>query len=68
MKIKINNQFFEFTAAPTVKELIQHVFPSGDFAGMALAVNQTVIPKSQWDSLLIHENDQIDIIKATQGG
>jgi len=35
---------------------------------MALAVNQTVIPKSQWDSLLIHENDQIDIIKATQGG
>jgi sulfur carrier protein len=68
MKIKINNQFLEFMAAPTAQELIRHIFPSGDFAGMALAVNQTVIPKSQWDTLLIQENDQIDIIKATQGG
>ncbi|WP_137403563.1 sulfur carrier protein ThiS [Echinicola rosea] len=36
--------------------------------GMALAVNDQVIPKSDWDHYQLSENDQILIIKATQGG
>ncbi|AWW28680.1 thiamine biosynthesis protein ThiS [Echinicola strongylocentroti] len=36
--------------------------------GMAVAVNDQVIPKSNWDNYHLSENDQILIIKATQGG
>ncbi|AGA79784.1 sulfur carrier protein ThiS [Echinicola vietnamensis] len=36
--------------------------------GMALAVNDQVIPKSEWDHYQVSENDKILIIKATQGG
>ncbi|MES2566820.1 MAG: sulfur carrier protein ThiS [Bacteroidota bacterium] len=36
--------------------------------GIALAVNETVIPKSQWEHHFIKSNDHILIIKATQGG
>ncbi|MBD8489239.1 sulfur carrier protein ThiS [Echinicola sp. CAU 1574] len=36
--------------------------------GVAVAVNHEVIPKSQWDVFQLKENDNILIIKATQGG
>lgn len=36
--------------------------------GVAVAVNETVIPKSHWENHLIKANDHILIIKATQGG
>lgn len=36
--------------------------------GTAVAVNQTVIPKSTWDSTILQNHDHILLIKATQGG
>jgi sulfur carrier protein len=36
--------------------------------GMAIAVNQQVIPKDKWDDFHLNENDSVLIIRATQGG
>lgn len=36
--------------------------------GIAIAVNNSVIPKQEWSSFQPKENDTILIIKATQGG
>ena len=36
--------------------------------GIAVAVNNTVIPRAGWDTYEIKNNDNILIIKATQGG
>lgn len=36
--------------------------------GIAIAINQTVISKSDWSTIQLKENDNITIIKATQGG
>ncbi|MFQ5334608.1 MAG: sulfur carrier protein ThiS [Flavobacteriales bacterium] len=36
--------------------------------GQAVAVNDTVVPKAEWETHLLKENDRILIIKATQGG
>ncbi|MEO8759802.1 MAG: sulfur carrier protein ThiS [Bacteroidia bacterium] len=36
--------------------------------GIAVAVNNTVIPKTEWATKILNENDKITIIKATQGG
>jgi sulfur carrier protein len=36
--------------------------------GIAVAVNNTVIPKAEWQTKNLTENDKITIIKATQGG
>ena len=38
------------------------------FEGIAVAVNNEIIPKHSWDSHLLQENDKITIITATQGG
>ncbi|MFT5337567.1 MAG: sulfur carrier protein [Sphingobacteriales bacterium] len=39
-----------------------------DFSGMAIAINNSVIPREQWNSTHIQENDQLVVITATQGG
>ncbi|MBV7441341.1 sulfur carrier protein ThiS [Weeksellaceae bacterium TAE3-ERU29] len=36
--------------------------------GIAIAVNQKVISRSKWETYQLKENDNILIIKATQGG
>ena len=39
-----------------------------DQKGIAVAVNDQVIPRSNWDQHKLTENDKITVIKATQGG
>jgi sulfur carrier protein len=36
--------------------------------GIAVAVNNKVIPKAKWNSYILNSHDTITIIKATQGG
>ena len=36
--------------------------------GVAVAMNQQVIPKSQWSECILKDNDELVIIKAVQGG
>jgi sulfur carrier protein len=68
MELKINNQIKQFTAnSLTVQALLDLEIPLKQ-NGIALAINNTVIPKSEWNSHLIQETDDILIISATQGG
>lgn len=36
--------------------------------GIAVAVNNTVVSKTNWNNYELKENDKITIIRATQGG
>jgi sulfur carrier protein len=36
--------------------------------GVAVALNETIIPKSKWSDTLINENDNVEIVHAVQGG
>jgi len=68
MELKINNQTKQFVAdSLTVQALLDLEIPLKQ-NGIALAINNTVIPKSDWNSHLIKETDDILIISATQGG
>ncbi len=68
MKLSVNNSAIE-PEGSTVN-LEQAVIHSGvkDFKGLAVAVNNTVIPRTNWSSFQLNENDTITIIHATQGG
>ena len=68
MELKINNQTKQFAAdSLTVRALLDLEIPVKQ-NGIALAINNTVIPKSNWNFHLIQETDDILIISATQGG
>jgi sulfur carrier protein len=68
MELKINNQTKKFaTDSLTVQALLDLEIPEKQ-NGIALAINNTVIPKSDWNSHIIKQTDDILIISATQGG
>lgn len=68
MELKINNQTKQFpTDSLTVQALLDLEIPEKQ-NGIAVAINNTVIPKSNWNSHFIQETDNILIISATQGG
>ncbi|GJM61125.1 MULTISPECIES: sulfur carrier protein ThiS [Persicobacter] len=36
--------------------------------GIAVAVNQSVVPRSDWETYQLKNQDQVMVIRATQGG
>jgi sulfur carrier protein len=67
MLVSVNNQSVTLPLACNLAGLVDH-FGFRNQKGMAIAVNQQIIPKSTWDSYALNENDQVTIIHATQGG
>ena len=68
MDITINNQPRHFSSSSlTVQQLLDHELPEKQ-KGVAVAINNSVVPKADWSAQKIHEKDQVLIIKATQGG
>ena len=68
MELKINNQTKQFALdSLTVQALLDIEIPEKQ-NGIALAINNTVIPKSDWNSYFLNPTDDILIISATQGG
>ena len=67
MEITLNNQTHTITESLT---LLDFVFSQiGEKQnGVAVAINNNVIPKKNWKTTQLHSNDHILIIKATQGG
>lgn len=67
MTVYINNKSFKLSVGSNIATALQTVgIPAGN--GTALAVNSNVIPRAQWDTHILNDNDKIMIIKATQGG
>lgn len=67
LKLFINNETHTFDNVQKLSEVLHHLKIENS-NGIAVAVNDTVIPKSQWNSFLLNDNDKILLIKATQGG
>lgn len=67
MEIFINNQQHTVSENTSLQTLVNAQL--GDKQkGVAIAINDTVIPKSNWENHVVKSNDIILIIKATQGG
>ena len=65
MKISVNNKEVE-TGANYLLQLSQQLeLPQ---AGIAVAVNNRMVPRSGWEHFVLHENDELIIIKAVCGG
>ena len=65
MKITINGKKTE-TSARSIQELAEEL--SLPERGVAIAIAQRMIPRSEWAATTLQENDSIVIIKAACGG
>jgi len=67
MEITINNKQTKVEETTSLAAVV-HSTHGENTKGIAVAINQTVIPKNEWTSTTLNQNDSIIIIKATQGG
>ncbi len=67
MEITINNQNYQLRETCSVEQLLSDM-QVPNTRGIAIAVNQQIIPKSDWNTHTIQHGDQLTLIKATQGG
>jgi sulfur carrier protein len=65
--IEINNKAHSFVLPKALAEIFSELKIDVS-RGVAVAVNDTVVPRSEWDRFQLKDNDSILIIKATQGG
>jgi sulfur carrier protein len=67
VEIKVNNDTIQITSDSNILSLLQHL-RGEKLNGLAVALNDTVVPRSQWDKTSLNQNDNLLIIQATQGG
>lgn len=67
MEVIINENKEEVAAVCTLQQIADYKL--GDKQkGIAIALNDKVIAKNEWQQIILKPNDKILIIKATQGG
>lgn len=64
--IKVNQEDHQITDNLTLQELVEDL--KIQTKGIAIAINSTVIKQADWALKLLQNNDDILIIKSTQGG
>ena len=66
MKVQVNNSEIIVESNVSIRSILEKT--NSPTEGVAFAVNDSVVPRSQWESFVIKENDNILIIKAARGG
>ena len=67
VQFTINRESFTLPETGTLADvlpLLEILRPDG----IAIAVNDTVIPKSEWEQYRLQSEDKVFVIRATQGG
>ena len=68
MKIHVNGEEKMVDPNLNVHDLLIALELNPIQPGIAVAVNREVIPKTKWQATELHENSDVEIIRAVQGG
>lgn len=68
MKIRINNVDHVIERNDVALTEVIAILELNSNKGLAMAIDNKVISKKDWDSTLLKEGNNITVIKATQGG
>jgi sulfur carrier protein len=68
MQLRINDKLHSFEQTTLSIEALMTALDILEWRGVAVAVNKRVVPKSRWREESVEDGDEIEIIRATQGG
>ncbi len=68
MNIKVNGEAEEVSPGLTLQQLLLDLDINPSRPGIAVAVNQEVVPRTEWEETEIQPDSEIEIIRAAQGG
>lgn len=67
IQVKVNGEMMVTHSGQSLAQLLDSI-ALDNLRGIAVAVNAEVIPRQRWKEFLLHESDEIIIIRAAQGG
>ncbi len=65
MNIKLNNNPIT-TESTTIADLLEQ--QSIETKGIAVAVNRRVVPRTEWNTRVLNEGDEVVVVSAVYGG
>ena len=65
-EVVLNGETCRLDEASTVAEVVQRLDCGAD--GVAVAVNEEIVPRSGWAGRELHDGDRIEVVRAAQGG
>jgi len=67
VQVTINRESFMLPDTGTLADVLP-LLDISRLGGIAIAVNDNVIPKGEWQQYKLQANDKVFVIRATQGG
>jgi sulfur carrier protein len=67
IEVFINQQQFSFSETGTLADVLP-LLQIGQADGIAIALNEVVIPRGEWERHVLRAQDRVFVIRATQGG
>ncbi|WP_299675254.1 sulfur carrier protein ThiS [uncultured Tenacibaculum sp.] len=64
--VKVNDTNKIFSKETTIDRMIETLQIQSN--GIAIAINNSIIKKSDWENHILSDNDNVLIIRSTQGG
>lgn len=68
MRFRINGEESATEEDATVSSVIRSMGRDPSAAGLAVAVNGEVVPRSEWDTRTIGDGDEVEVLAAIGGG
>lgn len=68
MELKVNGNTEQVESPATLDRLLAAKAITLETSGVAVAVNNAVVPRAKWSQTPLGEGDTIEIIYAVQGG
>ena len=64
--IQVNNESYTISENTSIAKLLEQLQIGTN--GIAVAIDQQIIPNTNWDVYILQNNQNLLLIKATQGG
>lgn len=68
MELKVNGKPLQLEDDASIVQLLERFELGADSTGVAVAVNDTVVPRGRWAQTPLGDGDTVEIIHAVQGG
>ncbi|MFI2348992.1 sulfur carrier protein ThiS [Streptomyces sp. NPDC019443] len=66
LNVSVNGESRELATGTTLDTLVAALTAAP--SGVAAAVNEAVVPRSQWSGTLLDDGDRVEVLTAVQGG
>jgi sulfur carrier protein len=66
--VTVNGERLELTDDATVASAVREAGVIAPERGVAVAVDGEVVPRGEWDGTALSEGQQVEVVRAVQGG